>query len=331
MSITFKCPHCNSLVAFEDKHAGRRAKCLSCQNKFVIPDSSSQIAEKIAPEKEKPEKPTKGFYSSALLTTWPTVLNIKNLSLLILIIIVTVARFPLQVVISYLLKAMVLPESGDFFAALGLAIAMAIKGVNLICCFLLMFVLLGRLWSRYIDIAYFTSLETDDFVNSIEKGTLAIWEHGLKKAIFLALIIVAAFFPLFFGMMIFQSFGVEYNLFTFKAHPQIIIQILALISILISPSVFISLVINRDFSALAPANILPPIYKALIPYVLIAASFAVILYFEARFGFINIYHDYSIDNVLKNFLPCLALQFAWIILMRVMGLFYRHYSCYFKV
>ena len=52
MTIEFNCPQCGALIAFESQHAGRRARCLSCGQKFIIPAESFQKAEKITPEPE---------------------------------------------------------------------------------------------------------------------------------------------------------------------------------------------------------------------------------------------------------------------------------------
>ena len=62
MTIEFNCPWCGALIAFDGKHSGKRAKCLSCEQRFLIPAESFQKAKKVAPEPEPKEDPIPGFY-----------------------------------------------------------------------------------------------------------------------------------------------------------------------------------------------------------------------------------------------------------------------------
>src|SRR3990172_4586183 len=70
MTIEFNCPHCGALIAFDSKHAGQRAKCLKCDQKFLIPSESFQKAEKVAPEPKPREEPIPGFYRAVFLDSW---------------------------------------------------------------------------------------------------------------------------------------------------------------------------------------------------------------------------------------------------------------------
>jgi DNA-directed RNA polymerase subunit RPC12/RpoP len=66
MTIEFNCPHCGALIAFDSKHAGRRAKCLSCSQKFLIPAESFQKARKVEAEPEPRRRPCPRLLSGGL-------------------------------------------------------------------------------------------------------------------------------------------------------------------------------------------------------------------------------------------------------------------------
>jgi hypothetical protein len=331
MTISFKCPHCNALCAFTSKYAGRRAKCTTCQKRFIIPSKSDGAAIAVKDDAPKPGIPVAGFYRAVFIESWPVIFSPKNLSFFLLIFIVVLARFGLWSVSSSLLKNIYLPVEGDVIAAMGSAIAIATLAMAIICCVLAIALLMGRLWERYTAITYHTAFDVDEFIDPTELGKLFLWDHGWKPFIFVALIFVAAGFPFFIGCMIFDWFDIEYNLLAFKFSSQIILQAILLLCILILPSVFISLVINQDTGGLKPANILPPIYKGAFAYILVAAIFSAALYYDFKLVFSDIYHDNSWERISMNFWPDLALQLGLIFAMRTAGLFYRHYSCYFKV
>lgn len=70
MTIEFNCPKCGALVAFDSKHAGKRAKCLACGQRFLIPSQSFQKPEKAEPEAEPKEDPIPGFYRAVFIDSW---------------------------------------------------------------------------------------------------------------------------------------------------------------------------------------------------------------------------------------------------------------------
>ena len=67
MTITFKCPKCGSLCAFADHHAGKSARCTSCQQRFVIPSESGDEVQKLKPVKGEP---VGGFYREVFMRSW---------------------------------------------------------------------------------------------------------------------------------------------------------------------------------------------------------------------------------------------------------------------
>jgi len=63
MTIQCDCPHCKRVCAFKDEYAGRTARCLNCQTRFVIPSQNSQPARLLKPQSAAAQP---GFYAHAL-------------------------------------------------------------------------------------------------------------------------------------------------------------------------------------------------------------------------------------------------------------------------
>ena len=81
MTIEFNCPNCDELIAFDSKHAGKRARCLSCGQLFTIPQKSCEKAEKIKPEQKEKTAPLPGFYNAVFIESFkifPCVLTKLN-------------------------------------------------------------------------------------------------------------------------------------------------------------------------------------------------------------------------------------------------------------
>lgn len=64
MTIQCDCPQCGRICAFKDEYAGRTARCLNCESRFVIPRLDGQPARLLTP---LPAAPLAGFYRNALI------------------------------------------------------------------------------------------------------------------------------------------------------------------------------------------------------------------------------------------------------------------------
>lgn len=63
MTISCPCPKCGRICGFKDVYAGRRARCLSCQTRFIIPAADGEPAADIP---DQPAEPLPGFYRAVL-------------------------------------------------------------------------------------------------------------------------------------------------------------------------------------------------------------------------------------------------------------------------
>ena len=94
MTIEFNCPNCKAVIAFADQHGGKRARCTSCQQRFIIPFKSHEKAKKAKPPKtEEIAEPIPGFYRAVFFESWKLFFNFKNAVGLIFIFVVVVFKF----------------------------------------------------------------------------------------------------------------------------------------------------------------------------------------------------------------------------------------------
>jgi hypothetical protein len=74
-------------------------------------------------------------------------------------------------------------------------------------------------------------------------------------------------------------------------------------------------------------HLLVPVIRAFIPYLVVVGLLAAACFIETN---TKQYESLPILNIAGNLAVNLAVQVAAIIAMRSIGLFYRHYSCYFS-
>ena len=95
MALTFRCPECNGICAFAEKHASRQARCTRCQSHFIIPDKSGETAKKIKLESSDDGGAISGFYRAVFVKSWKVFVNRKNLIGLALMIAAVCFKFAL--------------------------------------------------------------------------------------------------------------------------------------------------------------------------------------------------------------------------------------------
>ena len=50
MTIQFNCPNCDALIAFDGKHRGKRARCITCGQRLIIPLTDGAVPTKVKPD-----------------------------------------------------------------------------------------------------------------------------------------------------------------------------------------------------------------------------------------------------------------------------------------
>ncbi|NLH41589.1 MAG: hypothetical protein GX448_07090 [Planctomycetes bacterium] len=297
MTIEFNCPHCGALIAFDGKHAGKRAKCLSCQQRFFIPAESFQKAKKDAPEPEPKADPIPGFYRAVFLDTWKVLFNPRNVTPLAFVVAVVCFRF--------------------FLAGA--------------CClnFISSFIIWGWLFGFYLNVISHTAID-DDELPEIELGTsitFLLYVLGPMFTFLYTLFLVEL--PFILALSLTRDSGVTFEtLFTGATLLHRLLQVLLVGGLLLFPAAILTTAVGGTFSLLRPDYLLAPLPRALFPYLTAGALLTAACIIETR---TTQYEPGAppASTVLALGVNLLV-QVVAIFAMRAIGLFYRHYGCYFK-
>ncbi|MBA7639498.1 hypothetical protein ES703_47156 [subsurface metagenome] len=92
MTIQFNCPNCNAVIAFDDKHCGKRARCTTCGQLFIIPSKDNEKPKKVEPPKEK-GRPIPGFYRAVFVNNWKLFIKPENATSLVFIVAAVCFKF----------------------------------------------------------------------------------------------------------------------------------------------------------------------------------------------------------------------------------------------
>jgi len=294
MTITFYCPQCDELIAFDDKHIGKRARCQSCGLILIIPAQSNEVPETIESEAPKAE-PLEGFYRALFVDTWKIFIDRQNVTSLVFVVAVVCFKF---------------------FLARGLC------GINHIT-FMLAW---GWLLGFYLNLIYETAFDIDK-LPVIFLGTFFtfLW-HAMKPFLIFFFTFFVVQFPFFITLAIFKSVGLTLdNIWQLGFGLQLIPQIFFVVGLFFFPIAILTVTVGRDISLLNPAQFLKPIRGALGPYVV---AFCLLGAFCVAETLTQQYTGASVavtaGYLTLNFLVQLIVIFA----MRAIGLFYRHYNCH---
>ena len=90
MTLRCHCPECGRVCGFKDACAGRRARCLHCNGRFIIPAGDDEPAR---PVTAPPPEPLPGFYHAVLRETWTVFVQPESRTGLILCAALTAFHF----------------------------------------------------------------------------------------------------------------------------------------------------------------------------------------------------------------------------------------------
>jgi hypothetical protein len=296
MTIEFNCPNCGALIAFDGKYAGRRAKCLTCGQKLIIPAASFTKPEKIKPPAEPKGEPTPGFYRAVFIDTWKIFIHPKSVTPLAFVIAVVCFKF-------FLAQA---------------------------CClnYVATVVIWGWLFGFYLSLIYDTAFD-EDVLPEIHLGSALEFVWNILEPFFIffyTLFLVELPFIIAFALA--RGHGVTPdNLWTGATPLHRFLQALVVGGLFVFPAAVLTTAVGKDFFLLRPDYLLAPIVRAFIPYMLAVSLLAAACLLE--------YHttQNSGEDTLtltRDLGLNLAVQLVAIFAMRSVGLLYRHYACYFK-
>ena len=300
MTIKFYCPSCDSLIAFDSRHSGKRARCTTCGQIFVIPSKDDEKPEKFEPEPEKTE-PLPGFYRAVFLDSWKIFFKSENATSLVFVAAVVCFKFFLSPVM---------------------------------CCgYITFYVVWGWLLAFYLNIIYETAFEIEQlpqicFATSTTLGEVAYLWYIIKPFLVFLYTMFIVQLPFIIALALLKDKDLTYdNMWQAQTGLHLLLQVLFIFGLFLFPMAVLTTAVGRDLTLLRPDYILLPLFRAFMPYLVVVALLVAACVLEMQ----TTQYDYS-DFVItaRRLALNLAVQVIAIIAMRSIGLFYRHYSCHFK-
>ena len=303
MTIQFNCPNCHELIAFADKHGGKRAHCATCGQRFIIPSGSNNKApKKIKPPKEEKEQavPLPGFYRAVFVESWKLFTNPKNATGFAFILVLVVFKF-FTAGLNFSLFIQGHWLSFDFYIPLGWALSGAAWG----CLF----------WF-YTEVIYAVGFDQDELPTVTIGGFYGLIWIILKSLYSIAIILLVVGLPYVIAFFVLKWV---------RAESPMLLSALALGGLFLLPMAILTAAIGRDLTMLRPDYFLVPIIRAFGPYLVLVA------WLGSAAGLQRYASQYAGQNPAAAaglLLLNLAVQVLVLIAMRSIGLFYRHYSCH---
>ena len=295
MSISLYCPKCDNFCSFNDKYAGKRARCQACDQEFIIPSEDGGQAKKI---KARRGDPLPGFWTGAMAGTVRQFVKPQNITGLIFIF----AAMGLKFFIS--------PANADSRICVFI---IPIGSISELICW-------GCMCWYFMEIITTVSDEEDELPGiDIGAGFEFLWNVIKSLYLFiLALFVVELPFLLASQLLVrngYDNFFARYGLLLIGLFP--------------FPMAVLVVSIARGFwMVFWPMNIIRPIVRAFPAYVFTA--FFVIMTANLHIIILN-YAEIEIksnSSIAMHLVANLAVGLLSIIAMRFVGLLGRHYSCY---
>jgi hypothetical protein len=301
MTIKFYCPNCDTIIAFDSKHIGKRARCLSCGQIFIIPQKDDEIPKKINAEPEPKGDPVPGFYLTVFIKSWKLFFDPQNATSLVFVIAVVCFKF--------------------FLA-------------NACCINYISFILIwGWLLAFYLNIIYETAFEIDQLpqiqlADSSFLGPTALVWYVIKPFLIFSYTMFIVQLPFIIALVLLEDKGVTYeNMWQARTGLHLLLQTLFIFGLFIFPMAILTTAVGKDLTLLRPDYLVVPILKAPVSYLVVVALLVAASLLQTR---TKQFEDLAFAITAANLALNLAVQVVAIIAMRSIGLFYRHYSCYFK-
>lgn len=300
MTIEFNCPHCNALIAFDDKHCGKQARCFTCGERFIIPSEDQKKAKKIKLPEERGE-PLPGFYRMVFVESWKLFTTPGNVTGLVFIIAAVFFKFYAS---GWNTSFSIQGEwlSFDFYIPLGHAMNIATWGI---------------LFFYYMEIINSTAFDVEKLPEIFLGGFYGlIWRIAKSLYVFFIMLIVVEL-PYLILLFIQKKTGVEFPVLSY---------ILMLGGLFLFPAAILTAAIGREITMLRPDYFVIPIFRAFRPYLVTAMLLGTAGVIQMH---TSQYTGQSQAVTAGHFALNLVVQVVLLFAMRSIGLFYRHYNCVF--
>lgn len=303
MTIKFNCPYCKALIAFDSKHAGKRARCQACQQLFFIPSKDDEKPKKFKTEEIEIAEPIPGFYHAVFVESWKIFTTKTNTTPLVFVALIVCVKF----FFGFLNFTLTIPgraTSIDLPVPLGTIMTIAAW---------------GALFWYYMQIIYSTAFGTEE-LPQVYLGDFKIFLWKILKSVYTFIIILLAVeLPYIIAFMIIRQTGLEWS---------VLLNILKLGCLFFFPIAILTAAIGKDLTMLRPDYLFIPVLNASKPYLVVAALLIAV-------GLLEMHTKQFVPSAKQSFLLItgylflnLVIQVIALIAMRAIGLFYRHYTCH---
>ena len=303
MTIKFNCPYCNALIAFDSKHAGKRARCQTCQQLFIIPSKDGEKPKKFKTEEIEIAEPVPGFFHAVFVESWKIFTTQTNVTPLVFVALAVCTRF--------------------FFGHLNFTIVIPGRATSIE-----LPVPLGTIWTvaawgalfwYYMQVIYSTAFGTEELPQVYLGGFRKFMWNILKSIYIFLMILLVVELPCIIAYVVMRKTGLEWPVF---------LTILKLACLFFFPIAILTVAIGKDLTMLRPDYLLIPVFSALKPYLVVAALLITVGALEMLTKQFNPSDKATLLSITGYLFLNLAIQAIAIIAMRAIGLFYRHYSSY---
>jgi len=294
MTIQFNCPNCNEIIGFPDKHAGKRARCTTCGQLFIIPSENYEKPKKVEPPKKEKGQPIPGFYRAVFVDSWKLFFDSENVTSLVFVIAVVCFKF--------------------------------LSAGSCCCAYVTYFAVWGWLLGFYLNIIYETAFGIDK-LPEIYLGTFVTFFWYIVKPFFLFFCTMAAVqLPLVITLVLLKDKGLTYeNMWQAEIGFRLLLQVFFILGLFLFPVAILTTAVGRDITMFRPDYFLAPVFKAFVPYIVVVALLTAAALLETQ---TTQHTGPDFATTACNLMLNLTVQVIAIIAMRSIGLFYRHYSCH---
>ena len=290
MTIQFFCPNCNEIIGFPDKHSGKRDRCTTCGQLYIIPSENYKKSKKVELTKEKGE-PLPGFYRDVFVDNWKLFFDSENVTSLAFVIAVVCFKF--------------------FTAG------------SPCCAFVTHYAIWGWLLGFYLNIIYETAFEIGKLPD-IYLGTSITFLWYIIKPLFLFSVTMAVVqLPFIIVLVLRKDEGLTIE--NIRQAEFGLLHILFILGLFLFPIAILTTAIGKDITMFRPDYLLRPIFRAFVPYVVTVLLLIAAALLETQ---TTQYTGAGLLTTAGHLAMNFAVQLIAIIAMRSIGLFYRHYSCH---
>jgi hypothetical protein len=305
MSIEFNCPKCNALIAFADKHAGKRARCVACEHRFMIPEVSFEKPARTSQPIEEATQgvPIPGFYRAALIQSWGVLFRWNTLIGLVFISVTVSFKF----FVAHIDYSFVLMDRLSIFLPFGLI-------VRVLCWGVLFWIYLESIVLGALDVNALPDMDMDGFGDFVRKAIGSVFAFVVA--------LVFCMLP-----------TVLYLVFAGKGNSPGIAYGLVSLGLFFLPMCILAVGVNQGTRVLCRIDLLfAAVTKAFFPYLTCAAMVMAVWFLQMKMHNAGdpALAEASASLKTLHLAMHLGIQILALVAMRSLGLYYRHYQCFFK-